>query len=297
MRSLVVIVTASLAYCAPCTPVSGDRIVAGDIAPSVPAFARLDPSLAIGLSPFPGTRRIVTAHELATIAQRNGAQPDGPLTDVCFERALAPLTAEQVRAAMMSSIGIADASVEVIDFMHQPVPSGQLEFPRTGLTAPPTARPDGPAYWRGTIRYSPQHTLAIWASCRLSIRRPVITAAREIPRGAVLSAGDLAEVERDIFPFTPRLEAQREALGRAALKTIRAGALISPALIEVPPDIARGETVRVVVTNGAAMISFDAVAQSSGRKGDRIVLLNPDSHKNFRAVVDGHACAHIATGT
>jgi flagella basal body P-ring formation protein FlgA len=113
----------------------------------------------------------------------------------------------------------------------------------------------------------------------------------------VVAADDLAEVERDIFPFTPRLEAKLDALGRVSRKTIPAGALISPELLEVPLDIARGETVHVVAASGAARISFDAVAQSSGRKGDRIVLLNPESHKSFRAVVDGPLCAHTGTGT
>lgn len=292
--------TVPLAYCTPCTPVAGDRIVAGDIAPEVPVFARLDPKLVIGLSPFPGTRRIVTAHELDALARRNGALSEGPLTDVCFERALTPLTAEQIRAAMnssmMSSTGIRDASIEVIDFPRQGIPSGQLEFPRSGLTPPPVSRPDGPAFWRGVVRYSPQHTMAIWASVRLSIRRKLLTAARGIPRGAVVSGDDLAEVERNIFPFTPHLETQGDALGRVARKTIPAGAPISPLLLEVPPDIARGDTVHMVATNGAARISFDAVAQTSGRKGDRIVLVNPESHKSFRAVVDGPSCAHIGTG-
>jgi flagella basal body P-ring formation protein FlgA len=207
------------------------------------------------------------------------------------------LTAEQIRAALVSSVGIQDASIEVIDFPRQNIPSGRLEFPRSGLTRPSASRPDSPAFWRGVVRYSPHHTLAIWASVRLSIRHTVIAAARGIPRGAVVAADDLAEVERDIFPFTPRLEAKLDALGRVSRKTIPAGALISPELLEVPLDIARGEAVHVVAASGAARISFDAVAQSSGRKGDRIVLLNPESHKSFRAVVDGPLCAHTGTGT
>lgn len=300
MRPLILFWIASLAYCAPCTPVSGDRIVASDIVPVVPAFAHLDPKLVIGLSPFPGTRRIVTAHELDAIVRRNGAPPESSLTDICFERALTPLTAGQIRAAIMSSmsnLGIEDASIEVIDFPRQAIPSGQLEFPRSGLTPPPASRRDGPAFWRGAIRYSPQHTLPIWTSVRLSIRRKIITAARDIPRGVIISAGDLAEVERDIFPFSARLEANGDALGRITRKTIPAGDVISPLLLEVPPDIARGGTVHVVATNGAARISFDAIAQSAGRKGERIVLLNPQSHKSFRAVVEGPSCAHTGTGT
>jgi flagella basal body P-ring formation protein FlgA len=298
MRPLILLLIAPLAYCEHCKPVIGDRVVASDIAPDMPVFARLDPWFVIGLSPLPGTRRIFKANELDAIARRNGAQIESPPTDICFERALTPLTAEQIRAAIvssMSNLGIEDASIETIDFPRQAIPSGQLEFPRSGLTTPPASRPDSPAFWRGAIRYSPQHTLAIWASVRLSIRRSVIAAARGIPRGAVVSAADLAEVERDIFPFTPHLETQGDALGRVARKTIPAGALISPLLLEVPPDIARGETVHVVATNGAARIGFDAVAQSSGRKGERIVLLNPQSHKSFRAVVDGPSWAHTGT--
>src|SRR5207245_716100 len=111
-------------------------------------------------------------------------------------------------------------------FTRQPMPSGELTFPQNGLTAQP-ANGSAPALWRGTLRYSPQHTVAVWASVRIHEERLVVIAARQIRYGTPISPEDVALVRRDVFPLTPHLEAQSDTAGRIARKTIPAGALIS----------------------------------------------------------------------
>ena len=221
------------------------------------------------------------------------------MPNVCFERRLTPLTPERILAAMESVLGIhgerIDARIEIVDFTRQRMPSGELAFPRSGLASPPV-NGSAPVLWRGTLRYSPQHTLAVWASVRIRVERPVVIAARQIRYGAVISLEDVALVRREVFPFIPHLEAQTDTVGRKARKTIPSGALISDELLEVPPDVVAGDTVHVVVIEGSTRITFDAVARSQGRKGDRILLQNPESHRSFRAFVDGKASAHIGAG-
>lgn len=296
MRLLALLCFIPFAFPAPCTPVDRDRILAADIASQVFLFSQLDPELVVGLAPLPGTRRTFTGRELAAIAERNGIHLDAPPPNVCFERRLRPLTPERILAAMESSLGTNDARIDIVDFTRQPMPSGELAFPRSSLTAPP-ANGSAPALWRGTLKYSPQHTLAVWASVRIRAERPVVIAARQIRYGAAISTEDVVLARRDVFPFTPHLETPSDTVGRVARKTIPAGSLISDELLDVPLDIVTGDTVHVVVTNGSARITFYAVARSQGRKGDRILLLNPESHRSFRAFVDGKARAHIGAGT
>jgi flagella basal body P-ring formation protein FlgA len=85
-------------------------------------------------------------------------------------------------------------------------------------------------------------------------------------------------------------------VGRAARKIISAGSLISEALVEVLPDIEPGQEVHVVASRGAARITFDAVARTGGRKGDSILLLNPESQRTFHGIVDGKGLAHAGPG-
>jgi hypothetical protein len=53
------------------------------------------------------------------------------------------------------------------------------------------------------------------------------------------------------------------------------------------PEVLRGEHVAVVVTSGAALLRFQADAESSGRRGDNVLVRNPDNGKLFQARVEG----------
>jgi flagella basal body P-ring formation protein FlgA len=296
MRLLALLSVIPLAFPAPCVPVDRDQIRMADLASQFLPFSRLDPELAVGLAPVPGAHRTFSGHELTAIAERNGVQLEVPVPNVCFERRLQPLTPERVLSAIQSSLGTSDARIEIVDFSRQPLPSGDLAFPHSGLT-PPAANASAPALWRGTLKYNPQHTVAVWASVRIHEERPVVVATRQIRYGAAIAAEDVALVRRDLFPLTPHIEVETGIVGRIARRTIPAGAVISDELFEIAPDIVAGDTVYVVATNGSARITFEAVARSRGRKGERIVLLNPESHRTFRALVDGKARAHIDAGT
>lgn len=291
---LAVFAAAPVALAGSCTAVDRDRILASDLAAD--EYRRLDPSLVIGLTPVPGTRRTFAGHELAAIGGRNGVHLDGSLPDVCFERAVTPLTVERLEAAMRRALGATGAAIEIVDLARQPVPSGDLDFPRSGLSLAPCSDPDAPAFWRGSLRYAAQHTLPVWAKVRIIEKRPVLVSSHEIRNGSTLSAADVTIVERRINPLLPHFETPEACVGHLARRTISGGAILSGLLLAVPPDIQPGDTVHVIATNGAASIALDAVARSPGRKGDRVVLLNPESHRTFRALVDGKGRAHAGAG-
>ena len=280
----------------PCRYVDRDRLVAADLAADVPAFRQLDPELFIGPAPGPGTHRTFLSRELSALAAKNGVQLSGAAPELCFERALRPLTMARIRDVMQTALGTDDVRIDILDYSRQPMPSGDLVFPRAGLTLPRVTGADATALWRGLVKYSSQNTLPVWASVRLHQQRSIVVAVRGIRCGAAIAPADVALVSRDVFPFTPHLEVLTQAVGRVARKTIPAGALITGEVIEVPPDVEVGDTVHVVVTNGSARISFDAIARSQGRKGERILLLNPESHRTFRALLDDKAQAHIGGG-
>lgn len=293
LLGLCVFGLASAFAASPCATVDRDRILASDIAPHLSLFAQVDADTVVSLAPVPGSHRTFSGGELRSIAKRSGITIGEVVPALCFERAVAPLTPERIQRAMLATLETTTMRIRVVDFSHLPVPSGELEFARAGLEIPSPLHRAEPALWRGTVRYSPQHTIAVWALVRIEEERPVVLAVRELHAGNTIAPADIVVSRRTIFALEPHLENGSNVIGRAARRTIPAGAFISEDLIEIPPDIAPGQTVHVTASRGLARIVFDAVARSGGTKGDSILLVNPESHRGFRAVVDGKGEAHV----
>lgn len=66
-----------------------------------------------------------------------------------------------------------------------------------------------------------------------------------------------------------------------------------PVRLPTPRDIKAGDDVHVVVTMGAARLSLDALAETSGRVGERVTLKNRESGRRFAATVAGPGEATI----
>jgi flagella basal body P-ring formation protein FlgA len=82
-------------------------------------------------------------------------------------------------------------------------------------------------------------------------------------------------------------------VGRAATRTIEPGVPIYASMLEVPLAVERGDTVTVEVTSGAAMLVFEALAESPGRAGESILIRNPENGRYFRARVEARGKVSI----
>jgi flagella basal body P-ring formation protein FlgA len=56
--------------------------------------------------------------------------------------------------------------------------------------------------------------------------------------------------------------------------------------VVVPPDVLRGDKVRVRVTCGGVLLQFDADAESSGHIGETVIVRNPENNRRFVARVE-----------
>ncbi len=124
----------------------------------------------------------------------------------------------------------------------------------------------------------------------MSVEREMVIAKESIPKGTLIRAEQVTTARIAQFPLPePSQRMSLVVAGKvaAAHTTSRPGYRRGNVRAE-PKDVAGGETVHVQAIDGAASILFDAVAQSSGRKGDVIIVHNPSSGKNFRALIDGH---------
>jgi flagella basal body P-ring formation protein FlgA len=290
MRTFAIFaVVAGLARAA-CVAVPSSKILARDLSTAIPLFQAIDPGAIIGFAPFPGTVRVLSSRDIFLTARRYGlAFPAGEeAPSLCVERMVRQLSMEEVRAALLSALGIAGVRLEILEFSNQALPPGALAFQRASLSQPPGNNPETPVIWRGKLIYEDQHSLTVWAKVKISVDREVFLAADTIPKGAVIRAEQVATLRISQFPsLEPVPGLPLVAAGKVARRTFAAGQRIVAELLDDPKDVLRGETVHVHAMDGGASIRFDAIAQSSGQKGEIVMVHNPSSGKNFRALIAG----------
>jgi flagella basal body P-ring formation protein FlgA len=270
---------------AACLAVDADRILVRDLAAADPAFAGASPEQVVGFSPQPGHLRLFGPQELARLAARFGILAK-TFEPVCFERVTIPLTAGRLLPAIRKAVNLAEVEIAILDFSRFPLPPGELEFPRSGLSSRAPPNPDAGVIWRGRLIGTDGHGIPVWARVRLAVARHWVEAAADLPVGRPIKGTQLASRTGKQFPFSdPALAEAKDAVGRRPVRVIRAGQPILPAMLAEPGDIERGDPVSVEVSSGGAELRFDARAESSGRKGETIAVLNPISGRRFAAVV------------
>ena len=276
---------------AACIAVPSDRILARDLAPSVALFQALDPETVLGYAPWPGTQRVLTSHDLVLAARSAGLLlPGSPLPSVCIERLVRALSIDDVRAALLEALAIQDhpeIHLEVLGFTNKPLPPGRLVFQLAALNHPAGDNAQTPVVWPGRLIYDERNSLSVWAKVRITVPGEVFVARQNIAPGEVLRAEQIQSTHAAEFPsFSAPHAAAGTVIGKLARRPIRAGQRITAEMLENPRDVRQGETVHVKVIQGAATITLDAVAQSSGTRGDSILVHNPASGKSFRAVIE-----------
>jgi flagella basal body P-ring formation protein FlgA len=301
MKTILIVIASTVLAHAVCITVSSPRIVAGDLVEAVPLLRSLDPATPLGFAPLPGTERIFTGRQLLLTLRRYFVNSDSRavIPDVCVEREAFSISSADVKEALISALGIADANIDLIDFSRQPLPSGHLEFHREDLSKPPVSAPNTPVIWRGKLVYDGQQSASIWAKVRVSVERTWFVAAEDIPASAVIRADQVWTITGPQFPdLGPFLASPDSIVGKVARQGIPARHRFAPSMLSDVPDVQKGGRVHVKVMEGLAWLSLDAVAQSSGGRGETILLHNPLSGRNFRAVVTGkdEAMAQSSSG-
>jgi flagella basal body P-ring formation protein FlgA len=274
---------------AACVSVPSSHILARDLSAAIPLFKALDPDTIMGFAPLPGTVRVLSSRDVVLAGRRYGIAfaPGEPAPSVCFERIVRHLSIEEVREALLAALNIPDVRLEVLEFSNQPLPPGKLAFQYTFLNKPPGSNPETTVIWRGKLIYDDQRSLVVWAKVRISVDREIFIATETIPKGAIIRADQVAITH--IRQFPPAEASPGFPLvvaGKVARRTLPTGQPIAAEELDNIKDVLRGATVHVEAIDGGASIRFDAIAQSSGQKGEIIVIHNPSSGRNFRALIE-----------
>jgi flagella basal body P-ring formation protein FlgA len=257
-----------------------DRISVRDLLPAFPGLPESAGDAVAGFAPAPGVRRIFTLAELRRVAARLQITAI-PEREICFERTVAPLEPNRLLAAMQKSMP--QAHIEVLGCSRQPAPEGKLEFPAGGLRQTGNGE-----FWTGSVRYGGGRHFTIWAKVRVRVASPRVVATSDLPAGRALEAGQLHLETDEAFPGAGEVfDSVKPLVGRVLRRAVRRGTILRPQWLDVPKDIARGDTVRVEVRSGSARLEMQAVAEAGGSAGQSITVRNPQSKKIFRARVEG----------
>ncbi len=270
-----------------CLTVQDDRIYARDVAVAVPEFSAIAADFSLGYAPVPGTRRFFKGAALQRLALNQGVALES-LPDVCFERATATLDAGGILQAMQSAWQDPAIRIELQSWSPKVAPEGKIVFPRAGLQLPAASDPQTEVLWRGYVVYGNNRRFSISARARITTSTTRVIAVTDLSIGAAVREDQVRLESIDIFALDDRpARSLDEVVGFVPRTFIKTGATVLRSQLSRAPEVARGDTVKVEVTAGAAHLAFEGRAEADGVLGKSILVKNPASGKDFRARVTG----------
>jgi flagella basal body P-ring formation protein FlgA len=268
-----------------CITITGDKILARDLAKAIPEFGLAPPDEVLGYAPIPGLTRSFRPAEIAAFALRlkTPLADENPRT-ACVVSAAEVLTEEQIRAGILPAIQYPVVSLKILDFSRSAMPPGKLEFPETGLAHSSLNTP-GTVVWHGRVVTDSGRSFPVWAKLSLVVQAKTIVSLRNIEKSRMVTLDDVGSLNETPFPLPEGvLTSLDEAIGRSAVRNLAPGTPILKWMLEQTKDVLQGQIVHVDAVCGDAHLSFEAQAQNSGRRGDEITVRNPNG-RSFRARV------------
>lgn len=205
------------------------------------------------------------------------AVPANAAVDAELREALS--IAARERAALPAS-----ATVEVGDL--RPADRDLLDRARgvVAIELPPGESGTGLVTARAFLDVPGEAGAFTWVTVRIDARVPVVVASRDLARGAVLGADDLAIEPR---PFEPgRLTDPAAAAGRVLGRALPRGAALGATWLRVPDAVRPGETVRVWVRSGPVVLATKGEALERGAAGEPVRIRLASSGRVVEARVE-----------
>ena len=114
----------------------------------------------------------------------------------------------------------------------------------------------------------------------------VATSARALPRGAIVSEQDITMTRMELSSLGHGYFADlRHVVGQQLKRPLSPGAVLTPALLENPAVIRRGQSVTIVASGSGIAVKMQGTALGSGAIGQIIDIRNNSSDRRVQGVV------------
>lgn len=137
---------------------------------------------------------------------------------------------------------------------------------------------------------------SLYVPTSISIMLPVVVASKDLPRGTLLTEGDLALKEQDITDqHRGYLEHLTDAVGKKLKRDLNRGEVLTPQQMDEPLAIKRGSRVTIIAsTPGTFEVRMQGQALDNGAAGDRIKVRNSSSKRVVEATVISAGIVEVA---
>jgi flagella basal body P-ring formation protein FlgA len=117
---------------------------------------------------------------------------------------------------------------------------------------------------------------------------------KSIHKGETIEEQDFKMVwQETTFQKRKIIKIAKEAIGRTAIRTLKAGELLVDNALSTPYAVKAGDAVRLFAKFGDAVVQTNAIAQKNAFKGQTISVRNIDTGKDIMATVSGFGEAWI----
>ena len=116
----------------------------------------------------------------------------------------------------------------------------------------------------------------------------IVVPTHNIPRGAMISASDLAYANvSQARAYGDVVASMRELEGKQALRFLEANQPLHASDVRAPILVAKGSTVTMIFNAPGISLTSVGKAMSEGGMGETVTVLNPASYRQISAVVTG----------
>ena len=136
------------------------------------------------------------------------------------------------------------------------------------------------------VRCTDSAPWSLYVPLQVSVFREVVVAVDLLTRGSVLSSSDvrLASVDLADLPHGYITDIN-DAAGKKLKRRLQPGAALTPAALEEPQIIKRGQRVTIVARSGRMEVRMAGKALDHGAVGKRIGVVNLSSKQKLEGVV------------
>ena len=128
---------------------------------------------------------------------------------------------------------------------------------------------------RFVVTFRAQAGREIAVSIRVGYRAEVLVAARPIGTGAIITAADVATIERVRWGGPPP-QGPTNPIGLEARRSLGTGDLLEPPAVAPPVAISSGQLIRFVWEQAGIRVVREAIAQNQGRPGETVWGRDPE---------------------